>query len=725
MWWSRVRGWWLLVAGAAGGAVIAAAAQSVTGAAWAAVLTIAGAIVAAVSERGRSVALQGRSRWTDHLVHAVPVSGLADPVKLGVHPAATHQIGAGVTNRVPPFVVRDHLDEAKAGLLPTGFLLIVGDSAAGKSRLAFEAMRAALPDHICVYPTQPQALQAAIERAKIVRPSVLWLDDLERYLQPGGLSDTQVSDLLNQNPPGITIVSTMRAGERAQLSSRYDPAREYSDQQLARSGRSVLAQVTSEVLLPRLWSQQELDQARTMTSDPRIAAALRAGQTHGLAEYLAAGPQLLQDFQDARATVNPGPRKSLEAPARGGPRGAALVNAAIDVRRCGQHNPVPLALLQELHEGYLQAWGGPALRPEPWEVAMAWATHPLHGTSSMLEPFEPGFLAFDYLVDTMDNDTSAPPVPVATWRAVIRQAGPNQLPDIAWRASLTGLVTEVEAAYSAAMTAREYLIAADVAASLGEAGHEQIAADMLATIIEQAESVPEFPAEDLLSLRHSLAWQIGSKSAPIRTGDPARAKAVARQVVDDATALHGPTHQVTIMAKLTWIRQLGSDGEPQRALDLARRTAADATSMHGAQDQVTQSARFELAVWARRNHHLAEAADIYEALVEWARDQPRLESFLMDSLWNLSGCLGALGDYQRAKQFNHEALEMARATYGYQHINTLEIRMDHSALVALDDPQAAIVLDTELVEDCEQTLGASHSLTVAAREQQDLHRSTT
>jgi hypothetical protein len=54
----------------------------------------------------------------------------------------------------------------KAALLAGGFVLVVGDSTAGKTRLAYEAMRACLPRQTCVNPGHPDALAAAITVAE-------------------------------------------------------------------------------------------------------------------------------------------------------------------------------------------------------------------------------------------------------------------------------------------------------------------------------------------------------------------------------------------------------------------------------------------------------------------------------------------------------------------------------------------------------------------------------
>ena len=69
-------------------------------------------------------------------------------------------------------------------------------------------------------------------------------------------------------------------------------------------------------------------------------------------------------WQDAWAAV-------VDDRSAGGPRGAALVAAAVDLRRAGYHRPVPLDLLRELHADQLSGRGGAALRPESWEEGSA------------------------------------------------------------------------------------------------------------------------------------------------------------------------------------------------------------------------------------------------------------------------------------------------------------------------------------------------------------------
>src|ERR1700722_3675953 len=83
---------------------------------------------------------------------------ITNPVVLGVHQAAAvpatevPESAAGI----PAYVPRDVDGQLRECLLAGGFVLLVGDSTAGKSRTAFEALHA-LPGHVLVCPVDREA----------------------------------------------------------------------------------------------------------------------------------------------------------------------------------------------------------------------------------------------------------------------------------------------------------------------------------------------------------------------------------------------------------------------------------------------------------------------------------------------------------------------------------------------------------------------------------------
>ena len=231
---------------------------------------------------------------------------------------------------------RDVDDELQRRLAVSGFVLIVGDSTAGKSRAASEAI-AVLPDHVLVVPQNRESMSVAIDKAAGTRRCVLWLDDLENYLGPGGLTRAGVARVLAGKRSHRVIMATLRAAEEALLLAT-DASREEGGWQSHRDAREVLEQA-HRIPLPRIFSRSEQEQARARVFDPRIADALTHMSVYGLAEYVAAGPELMRDWEDAWS-----PNTDPRAPSH--PRGAALVTAAVEVRRGGYTSPLPREVLE-------------------------------------------------------------------------------------------------------------------------------------------------------------------------------------------------------------------------------------------------------------------------------------------------------------------------------------------------------------------------------------------
>jgi hypothetical protein len=692
-WWVRWRGWWLLVAAATVVAVLAALGKAYPGTLAAAAVAAGGVVAAVLSDRGKAH-LTAKTAPKQPL-YVSRVDRITDPIRLGVHPAAAVAREDGSADRVPPFVRRDRSAELAEALTPGGFVLLVGDSTAGKTRLAYETLRDRLPRHVCVVPDGPDALDAAIAAAKQHRPSVLWLDDLERYLLTGGLARTDLDTLAAAK---VLTLATLRAHERERFSLRHDGEREPGERQWARAGRDALDAVTREIRLDRRWSDRELAAARMFEDDIRIAAALASTARHGLAEHLAAGPELVRELQDAWA------------PGSGRARGAALVTAAVDVRRTSHHRPLAVPLLRELHETYLDERGGAALRPEDWEAALAWATQPLHATSSLLEPdAHGGLLAFDYLVDQASQDPAAPPVPDVVWDAVLADAAPADLVPVAWEASFAGRLDHVERALDRAAAAGEHRAAAAIATNLADAGRETTAIARLEAIIADATGV--VTADELRAMRHDLAWMVGGAVAG--RGDPQRALRLAEHVVRESATAVGGQHPSTLHARLTVARQLGDLGAEAEALALAEQVAADATEAHGPDDAVTLSARFEVAVWTRETAGPEAGTQRFAALLDQIAPLPSAwPGLAADCRWNLGGALLSSGDAHRAADVLATAVADAERAYGPHHARTFDIRASHiEAVGATGDVPAAKAMASDLAAECARRLGADHPAT--------------
>ncbi|MFI8201588.1 tetratricopeptide repeat protein [Streptomyces sp. NPDC085937] len=365
-----------------------------------------------------------------------PVLGTVEsPVHLGVHPSPSGRDGEP---QLPPYVPRDCDTLLRDALRTTsaagGLVLVLGESTSGKSRCAFEAAHAIVPDHRLLH-VPPQELISGLESIPDGMRVIVWLDDLEHYLGPARLSAPWLR-LMRQK--GVVLLATMRVEEYSRLRSALtdDGHRLVSD--------DILRQADHVIRVDRRWSSSELDRA-SRYKDSRLSEALQRSHEYGLGEYLAAGPDLMTAWLNGWA---PGAH----------PRGAAIVAAGVDLRRAGVHAPIPLALLEQLHGHYLRGRGGARLRPEPFPQAMEWATAQVRATTGLLLPseFEGHFTVFDYLVDTTQRDTNTSPVPEVIWDAALQ------------------IVTEADrtTVAEAAVSEEQYDIAEGIFRELVDAGNE-------------------------------------------------------------------------------------------------------------------------------------------------------------------------------------------------------------------------------------------------------------
>ena len=151
------------------------------------------------------------TRSLAHSVETAPPAGAvrageADSRRLGVHAAIS---APGAPEEVPPeYVPRDADAGVRAGVAAAaergGFVLLVGGSSVGKTRIAVEAVRALLPDWWLVHPAGPAEV-AALAQAPSPRIKV-WVDELQRYLDgEHGLTGGVVRALLNARYPAVII----------------------------------------------------------------------------------------------------------------------------------------------------------------------------------------------------------------------------------------------------------------------------------------------------------------------------------------------------------------------------------------------------------------------------------------------------------------------------------------------------------------------------------------
>ncbi|NUO40797.1 MAG: tetratricopeptide repeat protein [Streptomyces sp.] len=712
-------GWWLVVGVAFGVSTLSWASRLLPGVVGGAVVAVGAGVGAVLTQRGHDL-VEERVRQNTEVRSRLLVDGrgrlprvveIEDLIEIGVHPAAP-AVGSAPSSsaaaRVPPFVRRDRSDDIEEALRTHRFVLVVGESTAGKSRAAFEAVKAVLPNAVFVAPDpgEPESVRTAVAALRQAQPSVVWLDDIEHYLGTGGLTLRLLRELTSLD--GMVLVATIRTQERARFTDvRTAGAPESGDGGAhgVRVGLHVLAKA-HEIRLERRWRQGEVARARERgQQDERIAQAVDSAERYGIAEFLAAGPQLFAAWQDAWA------------PEGEHVRGAALVAAAVEARRAGWHRPLPIALLQELHEEHLAERGGPVLRPESWEAALDWATTPFFATSSLLMPHPAQadhYYVFDYLADAVDTAPEFTPILDGTWGRLIEAADPALCEDLGWAALSWAEPAIAQDAFQRAWELGARTAAVGLAKVHGDALRLDQACRLLRTALDSAP--PDTDPDVLFALRSSLAWWSGA------SGDAAEALALATELYGEAVRWYGEDHPETLEMALSRARWTGHCDRPEEALALALTTGQRSVRALGASHPITLSCRFEVAGWTMLSGRNADAVPLWRDLVD---DAQRLlgpyDSLTRDARWNLAYVLQHTGQEEAALDVLSAVIEARSVAYGDDHPMTFAVRLQHAGQSGAAGRTAkALDLIALIVADTTRALGPQDTLTLAARHQQAL-----
>ncbi|MFF0066539.1 tetratricopeptide repeat protein [Streptomyces sp. NPDC005279] len=646
------------------------------------------------------------------------VREITNPAELGVHPsrhadpqgaAAGPADAPGGSDRVPPYVPRDIHDRLVELLAAGGFLLLVGESTAGKTRAAYEAIRAALADHTLIAPGGRSVLPDAIERAAQLPRCVLWLDNAERFLGSDGLTLTNVARLIGGEGHHRVVLATIRSAEMARYTDSAHP-----DAADAAEARQVLEQAT-QLRLRRPLTSAERERAQTRAWDQRIADALDHADEYGLAEYLAAGPELLNDWENA-----------WEA---GHPRAAALIAAAVDCRRAGLTRPLPRTLLESLHEGYLARQGGEGLGPEPLEEAWAWATRPRRATTALIRPStipdgEPRAVeVFDYLVDAtqqdMTPDSRVPEQTLAGALTVGDATEAGQIGTIAYGYGLYELATQ------AFERAREMNIAdlglehpetltdrSNRVVMLGELGRfEEAEAEARAVLELRTRTLgPEHP--DSLHSRAILAGALYGR------GDYAQAEAEARATLETLPRVLGPDDVRVLTTRSLLAATLREQGRFEESQATYTDVLQARTRVQGAGHPDTLGSRYGLGATLQFLGRYQEAeAELRVALEGLARalGPEHLRTTVARNL--LASALGGLGRLQEAQTEMRAALGAQTRLMGPEHPSVLHSRNNLAVLLRrLERYEEAEAEARTALEGRTRILGPDHPETASSRE---------
>lgn len=324
------------------------------------------------------------------------------PRDLGVHPAISSN---GEPNDLPTYVPRDFDDDLERRIVrgvDTGdgcFVLLIGGPSQGKTRSLYEVVRATVSDWWLVQPARTQDIHDF--RATPTERTVLWLDDLHRYLSADPpLLREHLVELLRTT--GMIVVGTIRPDSYfGRRRTPEDPGDDYVEHRL-------LLDVAQLISVPDKFTVKERQRANdAATHDERIKAALAVSDA-GVTQVLAAAPDLVNSWEHAPNAYS-----------------KAIISVAADAVRLGVQSPLRADVLAEAMADYLT----PVQRATPieqWlELALDHATTRLHGAVPALSPVSheqagkiDGYVVADYLTGHIGGLRRTECPPETLWTAL-------------------------------------------------------------------------------------------------------------------------------------------------------------------------------------------------------------------------------------------------------------------------------------------------------------------
>ena len=337
-----------------------------------------------------------------------------------------------------PYIHRDEEEVLRAHLRARRPVLLIGSSMVGKTKMAAQVLAEEFISWPVAIPDSKTALAEMDAKDVTLQDSVIWLDDINRLIGAGGITDGALRRLAAS---GNVIVGTIRA--RA-----YDQLR--PSDQLRLPEWDVLC-AFEHVFLRRELSQREQERLASAVTEPDIRARIQAV---GLGEYVGAARQVAEALELGAAGTEP--------------LGYALVVAAADWSRCGISRPIPAFLLGPLARPYLdnknQAWLNDR---DAFNAGLAWATRDINPNVALLQPAgTDSYDVYEYALDLISAQDR--PIPDGSWEVLIANAEPAELINIGYGAGSTYNRAEIAAqAWRKAASCKEPDIAPRAALVLG------------------------------------------------------------------------------------------------------------------------------------------------------------------------------------------------------------------------------------------------------------------
>ncbi|TXS35210.1 XRE family transcriptional regulator, partial [Streptomyces sp. uw30] len=304
-----------------------------------------------------------------------PLSEVTDPFHLEVH-HAINSPAAGLP-MLPTYVPREH-DRAVAEVVAQAadgtsqIAVLVGGSSTGKTRACWEALHVLRerdePWRLWhpINPTRPGA--ALDELADIAPYTVIWLNEAQEYLTPEQFGDQVAAGLRSllrdSRRAPVLVLATLWPDHWKTLTTRAMPDPHAQARELLDGHKIKVPDAFTDDDLAAL-----IDTARR---DPRLGEAVDRALDGHITQYLAGVPVLLDLYQAAP------------------PATRALIDAAMDARRLGAGQRIPLAWLADAAPGYLTDMEWDHTGDDWLERALAYVTTPCNGIPGILTSAKTG-----------------------------------------------------------------------------------------------------------------------------------------------------------------------------------------------------------------------------------------------------------------------------------------------------------------------------------------------
>jgi len=373
----------------------------------------------------------------------------------------------------------------------------------GKTKMAAQVLAEEFISWPVAIPDSKTALAEMDAKDVTLQDSVIWLDDINRLIGAGGITDGALRRLATS---GNVIVGTIRA--RA-----YDQLR--PSDQLRLPEWDVLC-AFEHVFLRRELSQREQERLASAVTEPDIQARIQAV---GLGEYVGAARQVAEALELGAAGTEP--------------LGYALVVAAADWNRCGISRPIPASLLAPLARPHLDNKNQTRLDDrDAFNTGLAWATRDINPNVALLQPAgTDSYNVYDYALDLVSAQDR--PIPDGSWDVLIANAEPAELVNIGYGAEFTYNRAEIAAqAWRKAASCKDADITPLAALVLGRLLRDEGDAPGAKEAFQQAIDSEHANAAPLASL--DLGRLLGDE------GDGPGAKEAFQQAIDSEHANAAP-----------------------------------------------------------------------------------------------------------------------------------------------------------------------------------------